>query len=283
MKKAFFRFYDASAHWMLRGSGYKSRFVTTDAGKMHFLERKGSGSLPPIVFIHGMSADGNEMAASFRGLRKHFRRIICVDLPGHGRSPVPDEGMNSVGMHGVLTQALDQLLDEPSFVYGNSLGGLAAIRYANHSPERVRGLFLSSPGGAGMSAAELAVFKSRLNNQTKEDVSRFCELLFEKVPAPRALIEQFVLYRFGRAPIRELFANIQAGVLLKPEEVRGLKPATLMVWGQRDALQHPQLEFFRAHLPKHAQLNEPELWSHVPHVERPKEVARMILRFANEV
>ncbi len=73
--------------------------------------------------------------------------IIAVDLPGHGKSDVPADGMRARAIDVMLCEALDALIVTPAVVFGNSLGGLAALRYAVARPERVCGLILNSPGG----------------------------------------------------------------------------------------------------------------------------------------
>ena len=56
---------------------------------------------------------------------------------------------------------------------------------------------------------------------------------------------------------------------------------TLLVWGRAERiLPASGLAFFRAHLPPHARIEEPERCGHSPHLDRPAWLARTLVDFA---
>jgi pimeloyl-ACP methyl ester carboxylesterase len=85
--------------------------------------------------------------------------VIVLDLPGHGRSPVPP---GDPDLETLVTSAVEAVkgalaLLEPEegagrgakvVLFGNSLGGLVGCRVALAMPERIAGLCLASPAGA---------------------------------------------------------------------------------------------------------------------------------------
>ena len=146
---------DRLARTSLVLQGYRSRTIPTSVGEVHVLEADGRGKLPTLVLLHGFSSAGVHYFPLLHSLRRRFRRIVLPDLPAHGFSGSPRGGVRGETLLDGLTEALDAVLDEPVILFGNSLGGIAAIRYALARPARVRGLILCSPTGAAMSAEGL--------------------------------------------------------------------------------------------------------------------------------
>ena len=151
---------DLAARQSLRAHGYLSRTIRTSVGKVHAIELRGSGDLPPVVFLHGFSAAAVHYYPLLSRLKNRCRRLIAIDLPGHGFSDHPVGGMDTVTISHGLIEALDSLIGEPVVLFGNSMGGMAAVRYAAMRPRSVRGLMLISPGGAPMDVEQL-VHRSR--------------------------------------------------------------------------------------------------------------------------
>src|SRR4051794_30043203 len=99
--------------------GYSRRYVQTSIGRVHVLETRGKGRLPPLVMLHGLSSAG----VHYYRMLKHFSgvsRVLLPDLPGHGFSDTPARFDEASMLFG-LFDALDQLLDRPAILCGNSL------------------------------------------------------------------------------------------------------------------------------------------------------------------
>jgi pimeloyl-ACP methyl ester carboxylesterase len=97
------------------------------------------GHGPTVVLVHGLGARaGHWLPVARRLARDH--RVVLVDLPGHGASPMPA----SLTLQSA-TAALDQALAgerRPVTLVGHSLGGLVAAAEACEHPERVQALVL---------------------------------------------------------------------------------------------------------------------------------------------
>lgn len=77
------------------------------------------------------------------------RRVLLVDLPGHGKSSKPPGRYPPKRLAGGVLDAMDAAGIDRAIIAGNSLGGATAIALALEAPERVRALILiGSPGGA---------------------------------------------------------------------------------------------------------------------------------------
>ena len=56
---------------------------------------------------------------------------------------------------------------------------------------------------------------------------------------------------------------------------------TLLVWGKSEkVLPYEGLEYFRAHLPSHAEIHEVQGFGHIPQMERPLELVELLMGFA---
>ncbi len=107
------------------------------------------GGRPPVLLLHGFTGSTATMADIGRPLAEG-RRVVAVDLPGHGRTGDPDEVQHHGFDHVVdaVAHALDRLGARPAHVLGYSMGGRIALGLAVRHPALVAALVLvgASPG-----------------------------------------------------------------------------------------------------------------------------------------
>jgi pimeloyl-ACP methyl ester carboxylesterase len=98
------------------------------------------GAGPPVVLLHGVSLSAVVWAPLFAALGG--RRLIAVDLPGHGLSDpvVYRRGHVRDHAHVLLEDIFDALGLERANVIGHSLGGMFALWYAARPGGRLAGL-----------------------------------------------------------------------------------------------------------------------------------------------
>ena len=101
---------------------------------------------PPIVLLHGLGGSRSNWAFVAPELAR-TRRVLVVDLPGHGRSTA----LPAAPGLGPYADRVAKLLEEeghaPADVVGHSFGGLVGIRLAARRPELVRSLVLTAAAG----------------------------------------------------------------------------------------------------------------------------------------
>ena len=101
-------------------------------------DSQGSGDeLPPVVLLHGLTFDRRQWKPLLRELATTapHRRVLAVDLPGHGDSPRwPRYDLDEVAA-AVHATTVEVGLEAP-IVVGHSIGGLLATLYATHYPTR---------------------------------------------------------------------------------------------------------------------------------------------------
>lgn len=95
------------------------------------------GKGPTIVLLHGLGGTRLQwMPVAKKLLATH--RVILVDLPGHGDSPMPEPFTLKAAADAVDAVLAGQ--KEPVVLVGHSVGGAIALLEASAHPEHVRGL-----------------------------------------------------------------------------------------------------------------------------------------------
>jgi len=204
-----------------------------------------------------------------------------VDAPGHGFSEEPRARLNRESLLESMTSALDELLDEPAIVCGNSLGGAIALHYAGVRPERVRGLVLLSPAGAPWSDEELRLLLRDFRMKTSRDARAFLNKIYHRRPWFLPLIAPDVVHSANRRAPRELFDSAVPDFGATPEELSQLGMPILLWWGRSERLlPASNLRYFREHLPRRAVIEEPEGVGHCAHLDAPRATCQRIVEFA---
>ncbi|MCB5168515.1 alpha/beta fold hydrolase [Streptomyces bambusae] len=107
-----------------------------------YYEEHGAGA--PLVLLHGGFGSGASYAALLPALTVH-RRVILVDLMGHGRTAdVPDRPLRAELLADDVAALLRHLDAGPADLLGYSTGAWVALRTAIQHPELVRRLVLVS-------------------------------------------------------------------------------------------------------------------------------------------
>jgi pimeloyl-ACP methyl ester carboxylesterase len=106
-----------------------------------YYEEHGSGE--PLVLLHGGIGAGEMFAALLPELAAQ-RRVITVDLQGHGHTADIDRPLRPESMADDIAALIEHLGLKQADVMGYSLGGLVALRTAIQHPQLVRRLVLVS-------------------------------------------------------------------------------------------------------------------------------------------
>lgn len=254
---------------LLTFSGYARGYVDTDAGRLHYFEAEGSGSQPPVLLIHGIGSAASDWFPVSQALRPYVRKVIMVDLPGHGLSEVPVEKLTVDQVEASIDQGLDRLLaDEPPVtLIGNSLGGWQALNYALHNQAELASLVLISPAGARIDAGEHARLKQIFAHDSIEAPQKLIPLLFNQAPPFPDTIGDFLKGRFSQPGVQALLRNFGAETCLPAERLGELRMPILMIWGHQDRIFPVELPFFKKYLPARTRYLEPAHFTHSPYIE----------------
>src|SRR5687768_16682277 len=104
-----------------------------------FVDDGGSGSIP-VVFTHSFGGDASHWINQLSHMRE-MRRAVALDFRGHGKS---DASLNSHFTAEALANDIVAIVDgldlEKFVLVGHSMGGSAAVAYADSHANRVAGL-----------------------------------------------------------------------------------------------------------------------------------------------
>lgn len=108
----------------------------------------------PLMLVHGLDGSWRNFLETI----PHFaesRRVVALDLPGFGSSPLPDWEI-SIPRYAELLAQLHQALGlDSSCLVGSSMGGLIAAETAISYPATVSRLLLAAPVGISNATLDL--------------------------------------------------------------------------------------------------------------------------------
>ncbi|MEA2315157.1 MAG: hypothetical protein QOI03_1849 [Solirubrobacteraceae bacterium] len=121
------------------------RWVSVEGQPVNVIEL-GTPRAQPVVFVHGLSGCWQNWLEQLPAFAAEHR-VIALDLPGFGSSPMPAKEISIAGYARLLDRLLDQLGIDAAAVVGNSMGGFVGAELAIAFPERVERLVLVSAAG----------------------------------------------------------------------------------------------------------------------------------------
>ena len=125
------------------------RWVTLAGRPVNVLDMNADATRPAVVFLHGLSGCWQNWLESMPPLAADHR-VIALDLPGFGESPMPADPISVSGYARTVVELLDRLGVSQATIVGNSMGGFVACEIAIRFPARVRRLVLASPAGLSL-------------------------------------------------------------------------------------------------------------------------------------
>lgn len=268
----------------LTSRGVQSRHVKSSIAEHHVYDAPGTApeadALPTIVLLHGISSSAAIFAPTIARLRRHARRVLAIEAPGHGLSGAPTVPLSPDALFEAMAEVLLRELDEPAVVCGNSLGGAVALSFALRHPDLVRGLFLTSPAGARMDHDTFRGFLEVFDFRNNDEARAFLRRIYHRTPWYAPLIASDVRASFTRKAVRDILDNAAAERLFSPEDLSTLRMPIYLLWGKGDRLlPRENLHFYRGALPSHAVVEEPDEMGHCPHFDDPPGYAERITRF----
>jgi pimeloyl-ACP methyl ester carboxylesterase len=124
------------------------RWLTVDGEVVNTIELAPAGEATgqPLVFVHGLSGCWANFLEQLPVMARDHR-VVTLDLPGFGYSPMPSRKITIPGYGRLLDGLLGQLGIDAAALVGNSMGGFIAAELAIAFPQRVERLVLVSPAG----------------------------------------------------------------------------------------------------------------------------------------
>lgn len=199
-----------------------------------------SGKGNTTVLLHGFTESLAIWDAFSKELSKE-NKIICIDLPGHGKSGCNGEVHTMETMAFCVKAVLDTENVSACVMIGHSMGGYVTLTFAEMFPEMLRGigLFHSSalpdtPEGKQNRARSIEIIKANHGNF----ISGFIPDLF--APENRGLLknEIAVLVEAARAMTKDAIIASQKGMMERTDKqhiLEKMKIPFLFIAGKKDS------------------------------------------------
>jgi pimeloyl-ACP methyl ester carboxylesterase len=283
--------------WTLgRAIGLEAGEQIVDGIRLPYLLRRGTAGVP-LVMVHGFGGSKETwlMVALFVARR---RSLILIDLPGHGAASDIDEPAAAArAQAAAVARLLDALASatppQPAMataaidLVGTSMGGGIALRFVRDFPGRVRRLVLIASMGPVVEKSEVAVAFERGENPLipSDEVphEEFVKLVAERPPRVPGPMQRYVTaQRMSQRPrLERIFrgwVEAEPGDGL-PQDLDRIAIPTLILHGARDRVIHPATaRALVARLPR-AELVLLRGVGHLPQLEQPRLVGRLLERF----
>ena len=244
------------------------------------------GEGPPLVFVHGLAGSWQNWLEQLPAFAQDHR-VIAMDLPGFGASPLPRDTISIDGYARTLDALADALEIESADWVGNSMGGFISAELAISHPHRVDKLVLVSAAGISSEnqrearliplmrrvevflafyTAGIAKRSDRLARRPRTRQATMWSVARHPTRLPPALVSEqlkgsgkpgFIdaFYALSNYPIRERLTKIAA--------------PTLIMWGDSDKLVPTRdAEVFEELIPTSRKIIYEDT-GHVPMFERP--------------
>jgi pimeloyl-ACP methyl ester carboxylesterase len=120
--------------------------------ELHWVEYGRPTQKTPLVLLHGL----NDSHLTWRQIAPELardRRVLALDLPGHGLSGRPDAGYELVWYTRLVDRWMRAIGLTEVDMLGHSFGGGIALTHLRVGRTRIRRLVLAAPGGLGKEVA----------------------------------------------------------------------------------------------------------------------------------
>jgi len=249
-----------------------------------------------VVLFHGMNFGGFYFSGPIELLRKEGFRVVVPDQIGFGRSSKPIIPYNFHDMAANSRKLLQTLGISKVTVVGHSMGGMLTARFAASYPDLVEQAVIYNPIGLTdvrwnqpwPSADE--AYKATMAQSRDQLYQGFYATIRRYFPTPGAWKPEYEQYvRILYAPtlsaewprlamVRAIYRQI---TILDPvvHDWEHIKARTLVLGGDKDGENFPQLARHIAETIPHGELALIPNAGHVPHLEVPDVFNRELMKF----
>ena len=189
----------------------------------------------PIVLLHGWNLSSQSFSPLAKKLSRLGYQVYCPDLPGFGKSLIPDKSLNLDDYVSFTVNFLDLNKIKKADFICHSFGGRIAIKFSVKFPEKINILVLSGvPGIPPVPKLKIIFFLL---------LAKIGKLFFEFPFFSRYKnLSQKILYRLAgaddfyhtRQVLRETFQNVVNEKLTAFLEK--ISVPTYLIWGKEDKI-----------------------------------------------
>jgi pimeloyl-ACP methyl ester carboxylesterase len=250
---------------------------------------------PPLLLVHGFGASTDHWRKNVQGLASEWE-VWAIDLLGFGRSAKPDIVYSGNLWQQQLNDFIKEVIQQPTVLAGNSLGGYASLCVAANHPENAKGLILLNSAGPFSdteSNRQPNIAQKLVRSILLQPWASYLLFIYtrqpktirktlEKVYLDRSAVTEELIADIRRPSLDAGAAKVFASVFKSPRGenvdilLQKLSRPLLMLWGEGDPWMNTRERGakFRQYYPS---LTEYYLTAgHCPHDEIPTQVNQLI-------
>jgi pimeloyl-ACP methyl ester carboxylesterase len=270
--------------------GVARRVSEVDGYRLSFAE---SGAGPEVLLLHGLGSSALVYAHNISELAQG-RRVVALDLPGHGSSPDAGPPYTADKAVHLLSAFIANEMTPPVAIVGNSLGGLLGGLVAAARPDIVdRIALLAAPGFAPtlgwrlrMLALPLAPRFAAVDSPLRAR-SMLRGVFYDQRLATDDLARRIATERAAKGSRQAIEGTVRSGISLRgmrdwrahAARLGTICQPALLVWGAQDRLVPASVGRAAASLLPHASLHVLDECGHWPQFEQAVTVNRLLTEF----
>ena len=212
------------------------------------LNKEGSyykiGRGTPLILLHGFAETFEIWDTIYPQLSKHYS-VIIPEIPACGNDNSFKENISIEGIAYFINEILVQENISQAIICGHSMGGYAAMAFAEKYPDKLKGLSLIHSSAQGDSNKKKHVRQSAINFIKKNGKEPFLKTLLPKLYANTQGLENLFTRHKSMAEQysnEQIIACYQAMIQRKDREhiLSNLNCPILFIVGKEDASIHYQ-------------------------------------------
>jgi pimeloyl-ACP methyl ester carboxylesterase len=280
----------AGIYWLWRGH------------RVHYVRGSIGTGKPSLLLVHGFGASTDHWRKNIEGLEQDFS-VWAIDLLGFGRSAKPDLQYSGDLWREQLQDFITEVIREPVYLAGNSLGGYACLSMAAGQPTKVRGVILLNSAGPFTESGppkEANLLQKLARALFRQPWASYLLFLYtrqpgtirktlEKVYLDRSAVTDRLVEEIRRPSLEKGAAQVFASVFQSPRGetvdalLQRLQCPLLLLWGEGDPWMNTRERGakFREHYPSLREHYLPA--GHCPHDEIPDRVNPLMRQWIQEL
>jgi len=254
--------------------GAVSKFIDLDSCLLHYFEFEHPDPRGAVILVHGLGTSASTWLHILPALIKEHR-VIAMDLPGFGFSRFkPGTLFYTLSEHcGALTALVDRAAGDAFTLIGHSFGGWVAVRFAAAHRRSVLRLVLVDTAGIYYPGAEK--LRGLFTIESPASMRRLLEIMWYRYPWYFKPFSSAIYHEMLQRNVNSIVTSISEKDSLSAEFSLLTMPVRV-VWGREDRVISPEAaEVIKGAVP-HASVDFIDQCGHVPQLERPAELNRIV-------
>ena len=283
------KLYDVAMAYERYSAGLETKSIALDFGEIVYAENDVKSDVT-LVLVHGFGGNKDTWNWVVPAWNDKYH-IIVIDMPGHGDS------VSKKTLSYTMTDQAERLhtfLEAKNikqfYLFGHSMGGAIAVRYALNHRENVNALILIDSMGMvqtksdGVKLVEKSDKNPLYDVCTKERLETLLNYSMYKPPyIPDIVKDALLQQKCARRDLEKVIYEDMYNDVNVSAVVKNISMPTLILWGEKDRMTHVDDAAFFHETIKGSKLVILKEVGHVPILEAPEQTADEVDRFIKQI